>query len=124
MDARIHYALWGTELKVARRRRSEQLTFFTDAHRLADYTLWIGLQISPTQLSKLDTLTLCLLPEDGYLAPFLLGVEVFDVIGHQLDVKPYRLEATNEEDHYAEEINAYYDSKSTTSISGTIVKLN
>lgn len=108
VDARIHYALWGTELKVARRRRSEQLTFFTDAHRLTDYTLWIGLQISPTQLSKLDTLTLCLLPEDGYLAPFLRGVEVFDVIGHQLDVKPYRLEATNEEDHYAEEINAYY----------------
>lgn len=108
VDARIHYTLWGTEIKVARRRRSEQLTFFSEAHRLADHTLWVGLQISSAQLSKLDRLTFCLLPEDGYLAPFLREVEVFDATGHQLEIKPYPLGVTNEEDHYAEEINAYY----------------
>ena len=108
IDARIINILWGTELQVTRRRRSERLTFFSTAHRLEDHTLWVGLQISSTQLSKLETLPLCLLPEDARLAPLLRDICIYDATGHLLSSEPYVLNQVNEEDHYAGEINAYY----------------
>lgn len=108
IDARISYILGGTQLRVSRRRRTEYIDFLDNIHRIEDYTLWIGLKVSSLQLTRLKALPLCLLPEDGRLAPLLRGVCVYDANGTSLPVHPYIFQGEGEEDHYAEEINGYY----------------
>lgn len=108
IDARIVNVLWGTQIQVSHRRRSEQFRFLSDLQRLEDHTVWLGIHISSAQLSKLDRLPLCFLPEEAHLAFLLRDTLIYDVSDNLLSLEPYTLQHENDEDHYAQEINAYY----------------
>lgn len=108
IDARISYLLSGNQLRVSRRRRVETIDFLRNEHRIEDYTLWIGLKVNSRQLRQLSSLVLCLLPGDGHLASYLKDTKVYDVYGNLLSVQPYLLKQEGAEDHYAEDINRYY----------------
>lgn len=109
LDARIKYKVFDQHIDVSVKNRIERSEILSRAERLKDYSVWIGLNMSDGQLATLKEITLCLLPEEQYLLPYLQDVKVFDVYGNQMSVTSCAFEKENQEDHYFEDIISYYN---------------
>lgn len=107
-DIRIPFQAYGTELQYNIRKRTEHIELLPSTHRIADFTLWIGLSIPDSQLGKIATLPICVLPEDRSLLPFIQNVKAYDDQGRELKTAPHLLKQSHEEEHYFEEISTYY----------------
>lgn len=107
-DIKIPFQAYGKDLQYRIRKRIEHINFLPDTYRIADFTLWIGLSIPESQLGKVATLPVCILPEDRTLLPFIQGVKAYDDQGRELTTAPHLLKPTHEEEHYFEEISTYY----------------
>ncbi len=109
LDAKVIYKTYDTELFYLLDKTFTSKTVFNRKNRVADYSLWIGIRIPEQQLSGMDELTLCLLPEDVSLLPFLKLMRVYDVNNNELKTSDTIFYADcMEESHYFHDIISHY----------------
>ena len=75
-----------------------------------DGSIWVGLDIADKELQTLEELTLCILPENKLLCPFIQTTEMFDVNGTSLHTyKPVLSQEHSGNAHYFNDINDFYE---------------
>ena len=95
-------------------------TYFDDGRKIGsifpkekdeedDNSVWVGIKIFEETLSSIDTLTLCILPEDERLSPFIKDIQVYDTDNNSIHTySPQFSLPEKEKYHYFDDINDYY----------------
>ena len=72
-------------------------------------SVWVGIEISEQTLLNTESLTLCILPEDNRLTPFIKDIQAYDTDGNPLCVhNPSFSLPDKEKYHYFDDISDYY----------------
>ena len=74
-----------------------------------EHVIWLGIAISEETLLSTEALTLCVLPEDERLSPFIKDIKVYDTDNHSIHTHtPHFSLSDKEKYHYFDDINDYY----------------
>ena len=95
------------------------LTYMNDGRHIESFSdrdgkddensVWVGIEISEQTLLNTESLTLCILPEDNRLTPFIKDIQAYDTDGNPLCVhNPSFSLPDKEKYHYFDDINDYY----------------
>ncbi|ATV34195.1 hypothetical protein CUC00_11125 [Prevotella intermedia] len=113
-----NYPLFNAEIKaisfdrriVYNSKDGQQAGVFPDIDKKdEDNVVWVGFSMSESMLRSSQQLVLCILPEDGSLAPFLKDIQAYDGEGKALNVTvPSFPLADSDKYQYFDNISAYY----------------
>ncbi|MFL1895010.1 hypothetical protein ACJRPK_04865 [Aquimarina sp. 2-A2] len=96
-----------------------QLTFNTDhayqhtlnairEFKVPDYSMWVGVDIDPALLGKIDKLPISILLKDSSLNPYLKMCKVLDLDGNELPLFQEEEDQSIKKEHYYMSIQQYY----------------
>lgn len=110
VPARIYCCAYGREAKVFSESGKvlHRQPMNSSARRVPDFTLVVGIEVSPASLAGITELPICLLPENSVLTPFIHMAKVFDMHGNELPIEPLAEGHPEEEPHYFTTVKNYY----------------
>lgn len=110
IDAEVKCTFSGTTLSVYSENGVHSAQILDVNDKTYDGSIWVGLDIADKELQTLEELTLCILPENKLLCPFIQTTEVFDVNGTLLHTyKPVLSQEHSGNTHYFNDINDFYE---------------
>lgn len=85
------------------------IRFLGSKNRIADYCVWVGIDVSKEVLQGMDSVMFCIKPLDMNLLPFMKMASFYDSQGNRLYVKTgLHLEDSYGNAHYFDEIRDFY----------------
>ncbi|WP_417176285.1 hypothetical protein [Alistipes putredinis] len=109
IDGKIRAIAYGDSIRLAADGFNMPTRFLNPKNRLADYCIWVGIDISKEVLQETDSVTFCIKPSDMSLLPFMKMASFHDAEGNQLYVKTgLQVEDPYRNAHYFNEIRDFY----------------
>ncbi len=108
INATIRCKVFSDKIQYKGDKNFVEETVFSKENKVADYSCWVGIQITDELLSKIDEITLCILLDDLSLYPYLNTLKVSDR-DNRLPYHKSELKQTDiDETHYFDDIVSYY----------------
>lgn len=109
VDAKVRAIVYDDSMRHATDSFSTPIHFLDPKNRIADYCVWVGLDVSKEVLQNMDEVMLCIKPSDMELLPFMNMASFFDCTGNRLPAKTgLHVEDPYGNAHYFDEIRDFY----------------
>lgn len=109
IDARIRSIIYHDSLSHALDNFITPKKIFSSKNRVNDYSVWVGIDLSAELLNSLDSITMCVIPSDLSMLPFLNMVSFYDCNGNRLSIQHgLNVEDSQKNAHYFNEIRDIY----------------
>lgn len=76
--------------------------------QIADYTVWVGIDIKEKLLKKLESINISLMLNNSNLDTYLKMVKVYDIDNNEIEINPLIREDNTNNEHYFDAIQSYY----------------
>lgn len=109
IDAKVHSMAYHDRLCVVSEHLAAPSQFLSPETRIADYSVWVGIDIPENLLDTLDSIVLCIIPADMSILPFLQMAYFYDSCGNKLEIQHgLNVEDSLKNTHYFNNIRDFY----------------
>ncbi len=109
IDAKIRAIAYNDSIRHSTDSFSTPTRFLDPKNRIADYCVWVGMDVSKEVLQKMDSIMFCIKPSDMGLLPFMNMAFFYDCTGNRLNTKTgLHVEDPYSNAHYFDEIRDFY----------------
>lgn len=109
IDAKIRAIAYNDSIRHSTDSFSTPTRFLDPKNRIADYCVWVGMDVSKEVLQKMDSVMFCIKPSDMGLLPFMNMAFFYDCTGNRLNTKTgLHVEDPYSNAHYFDEIRDFY----------------
>ena len=109
VDAKVKAIAYNDSIRHSTDSFSTPTRFLGPKNRIADYCVWVGLDVSKEVLQKMDSVMFCIKPSDMGLLPFMNMAFFYDCTGNRLNAKTgLHVEDPYSNAHYFDEIRDFY----------------
>lgn len=109
VDAKVKAIAYNDSIRHSTDSFNTPTRFLGPKNRIADYCVWVGLDVSKEVLQKIDSVMFCIKPSDMGLLPFMKMAFFYDCTGNRLNVKTgLHVEDPYSNAHYFDEIRDFY----------------
>lgn len=110
VDARIRAIAYGDRIRHSTDGFNLPNRFLDTKNRIADYCVWIGIDVSQEMLQEIDSVMFCIKPSDMGVLPFMKMASFYDTEGNQLSATTgLHVEDPYGNAHYFDEIRNFYN---------------
>lgn len=109
VDAKVRAIAYNDSIRHSTDGFSTPTRFLAPKNRIADYCVWVGMDVSKEVLQKMDSVMFCIKPSDMELLPFMNMAFFYDCTGNLLNAKTgLHVEDPYSNAHYFDEIRDFY----------------
>lgn len=109
VDAKVRAIAYNDSIRHSTDGFSTPTRFLDPKNRIADYCVWVGMDVSKEVLQKMDSVMFCIKPSDMGLLPFMNMAFFYDCTGNLLNAKTgLHVEDPYSNAHYFDEIRDFY----------------
>lgn len=109
VDAKVRAIAYNDSIRHSTDSFSTPTRFLDPKNRIADYCVWVGMDVSKEVLQKMDSVMFCIKPSDMGLLPFMNMAFFYDCTGNLLNAKTgLHVEDPYSNAHYFDEIRNFY----------------
>lgn len=109
VDAKVRAIAYNDSIRHSTDGFSTPTRFLDPKNRIADYCVWVGMDVSKEVLQKMDSVMFCIKPSDMELLPFMNMAFFYDCTGNLLNAKTgLHIEDPYSNAHYFDEIRDFY----------------
>lgn len=109
VDAKVKAIAYNDSIRHSTDSFSTPIRFLGPKNRIADYCVWVGLDVSKEVLQNMDSVMFCIKPSDMGLLPFMNMAFFYDCTGNRLNAKTgLHVEDPYSNAHYFDEIRDFY----------------
>lgn len=109
VDARVRIIAYGNAIRHSTDGLNTPIRFLDSKNRIADYCIWVGIDVPKEVLQGIDSLMFCIKPSDMALLPFMNMASFYDFKGNLLYTKTgLHVEDPYNNAHYFNEVRDFY----------------
>lgn len=110
VNAKLHLLAFGDTIKVVSEKQQVSHQFLNKKQQIESYAEWMGFSIEKKYLPDLQNLTICMIPSDISMLPFLRLAQFYDSNGNKLEaIQGLDVEDPFKNAHYFDDIKCFYN---------------